>query len=240
MFKVSFTPLPDMLILRRLTGLTFLILGVHIVINRHSFVSLLGSSTFPAATYMLLATSAIVLLVGIVGCIGACTDNRGCLVIYAICLLVIMLLEAVAGVLAYMYESMIREELTRNLNRTMSQEYTFDQDITNAVDEMQRQFKCCGAESFKDWKYSMWLKTDNNTSNKAPDSCCITESKHCAASDHHSNIHYDSCRSSLEDYTRESLILIGGVGLGLCFIQIFGIIFSCCLVRKIKASKYKY
>lgn len=48
------------------------------------------------------------------------------------------------------------------------------------------------------------------------------------------------CSRRLEQVTKESLILIGGIALGFCFIQIFGIIFSCCLIRKIKEAKYRY
>ena len=51
------------------------------------------------------------------------------------------------------------------------------------------QFKCCGAESFEDWKYCKWLKTTNDT-RKTPDSCCKSPSSFCAIRDHPSNIDY--------------------------------------------------
>ena len=50
------------------------------------------------------------------------------------------------------------------------------------------QFKCCGAQSFEDWKYSKWLK--GNDTRKTPDSCCKSPSEECAKRDHPSNIDY--------------------------------------------------
>lgn len=220
------------------SGLTFIGVGVYILINNHSYISLLGSTMFPLTTYLLLATGGLVVIIGCLGCFGACAENKCCLFTYALFLLLIFLLEAITGVLAYMYDGVIREELTRNLNNTMMENYNFDSKITMAVDEMQIDFKCCGAESFEDWKYCKWLKTSTNETRKTPDSCCKSPSSFCALRDHPSNIDYIGCSRRLEQVTKESVILIGGIALGLCGIQLFGIIFACCLIRKIKEEKY--
>ncbi|OWF54198.1 CD151 antigen-like [Mizuhopecten yessoensis] len=217
-----------------LSGVAFLATGLYIKLEKFTYVNLLGSSTFPIATFLLIATGAFILLSGILGCTGACVENRCCLVMYAVFLLLIFLIEAISGVLAYMYDGTIREELTRNLNKSMMEKYSFDPVFTKSVDDMQIEFKCCGAATFEDWKYSRWLKADNETLNNTPESCCKTVGVNCAISTHPSNIQYDSCSLRLEQYTKSNLVLIGGIGLGLCCIQIFGIIFSCCLVRKIK------
>ncbi|KAK3593918.1 hypothetical protein CHS0354_011521 [Potamilus streckersoni] len=219
-----------------LTGLSLLGVGLYIRLNRHTFVSLLGSTTYPVSTYLLLATGAVIILTGVLGCFGACKYIRCCLFTFAFLLLLIFLLEAVAGVLAYMYDGVVKEELTRNLNKTMMDNYMYDIAITQAVDEMQQQFQCCGTRDFQDWRYSKWKKNENDT-RVTPDSCCKTPSLMCALSDSPNNIYYLGCSIQLEYYTKHSLILIGGIGLGLCCVQVFGIIFSCCLIRKIKESK---
>ncbi|CAH1787421.1 unnamed protein product [Owenia fusiformis] len=164
--------------------------------------------------------------------------------VYATLLFLVFLMEAVAGVLAYMYNTSIQGELERNLNNTMINWYHFDADKTAAIDKLQREFTCCGAVSFEDWRYSRWLKEakEKNTTqsiNKAPDSCCKTESEGCAVSDHPSNINYNGCLTALSNYVKEHLIILGGVGIGICFLQIFGIVFACCLAKRIKDYKYK-
>lgn len=195
---------------------------------------------FPVTTYLLVATGALIIVIGILGCLGACQENRCLLFTYAFFLLLIFLLEAVAGVLAYMYNGVIHDELTRNLNETMMTKYKFDTGLTKAIDEMQQEFWCCGSNSFEDWKHSDWLKNSKQETRKVPDSCCKSMSEMCAVRDHPSNINDLGCSTRLEQVTKESLILIGGIALGFCFIQLFGIIFSCCLIRKIKEAKYRY
>jgi hypothetical protein len=42
------------------------------------------------------------------------------------------------------------------------------------------------------------------------------------------------CRHKLADEIRDHLIILSAVGLGICVLQIFGMIFSCCLYIKLK------
>ncbi|ESO97533.1 hypothetical protein LOTGIDRAFT_208719 [Lottia gigantea] len=223
-----------------ITGLAFLAIGVWTLTSKHDYISLLGNNMFGATTILFISIGCIIILVGILGCVGTIKSIRFCLVLYACLLIVIFLLEAVAGILAYMYEGAIRDELTRNLNETMIENYRFDTRIDEAVDSMQREFQCCGAGSYKDWKYSRWLRLDTTTSNRAPDSCCMTPSPNCAGRDHPSNIYWTGCSRQLEHFIKNHLIIIGGIGLGFCCIQVFGIVFACCLARKIKESKEGY
>lgn len=220
------------------SGGVFLGVGLYILLNNHNFISLLGSTMFPLTTYLLLAIGGLVILIGCLGCIGACQENKCCLFTYSLFLLLIFLLEAVTGVLAYMYDGVIREELTRNLNQTMMENYNYDSTITRAIDDMQNEFKCCGSESFEDWGHCKWFKGNTTGGRKTPDSCCKSPGEFCAQRDHPSNIDYIGCSRRLEQFVKESVILIGGIALGLCGIQLFGIIFSCCLIRKIKEAKY--
>lgn len=218
-----------------LSGAAILAVGIWTLISKHSYVTLLASSTYVATTYILVATGAIIILVGFLGCCGAWRENRYLLMVYAGFLLLIFLLEAVSGVIAYMYEAALHDELSRSLNDTMLQNYHKDADMTEAIDDLQQKFKCCGAEHHEDWAYSVWRKTNPSLENIVPDSCCKSMSYNCAITwEGPSNIYYDSCITQLEHFLREHLIIIGAVGLGLCLLQIFGIIFACCLARRIK------
>ncbi|PSN33010.1 Tetraspanin-11 [Blattella germanica] len=95
-------------------------------------------------------------------------------------------------------------------------------------------YKCCGANLFEDWKYSRWLKENPSVELKVPDSCCKTILPNCGRRDHPNNIHYTGCRHRLADEVRDHLIILSAVGLGICVLQIFGMIFSCCLYIKLK------
>lgn len=220
-----------------ISGIVLLAIGIWLVREKHHYIALLESGTFPVATYLLLASGGMIIVVGLIGCCGAAKDIRFLLLLYTLFLLLIFLLEALAGVLAYMYKGAIHEEIKRNLNSTMLENYEFDIEKTKAIDDMHTTFHCCGADSYKDWKYSRWLREDVKTHNKAPDSCCKTPSYQCAARDHPSNIYYDGCAKKLEEFFRENLVIIGSIGFGLCCLQIFGILLACCLMQHIKKTK---
>ena len=50
----------------------------------------------------------------------------------------IFLLEAIAGILAYMFEAAVHDDLVRTLNRTMLEHYMIDKEKTYAIDHMQQ------------------------------------------------------------------------------------------------------
>ncbi|KAK2146089.1 hypothetical protein LSH36_634g01047 [Paralvinella palmiformis] len=220
-----------------LSGGGVLAVGLWTLLTKHSYSTLLGSGVYPATTYILIATGALIIMVGFLGCCGAWRESIGCLMTYAAFLLLVFLLEAVVGILAYMYKSSIETELRRDLNHTMLHNYYMDYDMTLAIDDMQQSFRCCGAGSYEDWRYSRWLLGNPNINNTTPDSCCKTMSPHCAVRDHPSNIYYKGCMDVLMMFLQDHLIILGSVGLGLCCLQLFGIVFACVLASKIKDWK---
>ncbi|BFZ03989.1 hypothetical protein BsWGS_07028 [Bradybaena similaris] len=215
------------------SGLAFLLCGVGSFLLRHHYISLLDSQLFPITTYLFIAIGGIILLVGIIGCVGTLKELRCCLICYVFALMFVFLLETCAGVLAYMYESTIHEELARNLNQTIANKYYLDTDVTRAVDHMQTTFQCCGVSGFSDWETSVWAVERRlmNETSLVPISCCVLHNSSCASL---SNVYQEGCAVELERFIRLHLILIGGVALGLSILQIFGIIFSCCLAQKVK------
>lgn len=58
---------------------------------------------------------------------------------YTFVLLIVFLLEAVIGGLAYVYESHISDELTQTLNETFNKGYGIDERQTDAIDRMQQE-----------------------------------------------------------------------------------------------------
>ncbi|PNF35076.1 hypothetical protein B7P43_G09478 [Cryptotermes secundus] len=153
---------------------------------------------------------------------------------YTFALLLVFLLEAMVGVMSFLYEPHVEEELRLNLNSTFVENYKMDDSKTSAIDLMQIEYKCCGANQFEDWRYSRWQKENLSEGLKVPNSCCKTITPQCGKSDHPSNIYYTGCRHRLADEIRDHLIILSAVGLGICVLQIFGMIFSCCLYIKLK------
>lgn len=220
-----------------ISGGALVAVGLWTLLAKPSYAALLSSSVYPSTVFLLIGTGGFIILVGFLGCCGAWHENAVCLMTYAAFLLLIFLLEAVVGVLAYMYEAALQGELTRSLNQTMLSNYKIDSAMTVAIDDMQQSFKCCGAGFYEDWKGSRWLQSHPSLNLTCPDSCCYTMSPNCATSSSPNNIFYDGCTDFLHKHLKRQLVIIGSVGLGVCCLQLFGIVFACILAMKIKQWK---
>lgn len=115
---------------------------------------------------------------------------------YIILLIVVFLLEISAGAVAYIYERNISDELNITLSETFMKGYAVNEYVTQEVDLMQQNLKCCGAVRFEEYRDSFWLRSKNANiirdrgERLVPDSCCVTVTPFCGRSDHPSNIPY--------------------------------------------------
>lgn len=217
-----------------MAGCAVLGIGIWTVVEKHSYVSVLTTVTYVSVAYLLVVAGAVVLLVSVVGCVGVWKEDRWALLVYTFMLLLIFVMEAVAGVVAYVYQDQLRTELEANLNATFLTSYALDPARTRDIDGLQRDFKCCGAKNADDWLHSVWLRRNPQLNNTVPDSCCKTESVRCGVRSHPSNINDRGCIPLLEEYFKEHLIVLGAIGLGICVVQVFGLILSCCLYVKLR------
>ncbi|MGH0129505.1 UNVERIFIED_CONTAM: hypothetical protein FKN15_030719 [Acipenser sinensis] len=142
---------------------------------------------------------------------------------YFSCLLLIFLIELVAGVLAYVYYQRLSEELKQHLNHTMTENYAQPgkNHITHAVDRLQQDFKCCGSNHSSDWQYSVYIRSQEAGDRVVPDSCCKTITLQCGQRDHPSNIYKveGGCITKLEQFLANHLLIIGAVGIGVACLQ---------------------
>ncbi|TRY97032.1 hypothetical protein DNTS_001443 [Danionella cerebrum] len=99
--------------------------------------------------------------------------------------------------------------------------------------------KCCGSNSSADWRDGTWIRTLADR-RLVPDSCCKTPTERCGVRDHPSNIYKveGGCISKLEEFILQHLLILGSVGLGIAFIQIVGMFFTCCLYQSLKEEIY--
>ncbi|XP_071057801.1 tetraspanin-11 isoform X2 [Pseudochaenichthys georgianus] len=172
-------------------GVAVLGVGVWTLVEKSDYLSLLASSTFAVSAYILILAGSMVVVTGFLGCCAVIREQKSCLSMYFFCLLVIFLIELVAGVLAYVYYQRLSEELNQHLNQTMTDNYAQPgrEAITLAVDRLQQDFKCCGSNNSRDWMVSVYVSSKQAEDRLVPDSCCKTITPHCGNRDHPSNIY---------------------------------------------------
>ncbi|XP_005996127.1 CD151 antigen isoform X2 [Latimeria chalumnae] len=191
--------------------------GIWTLVEKSDYISLLSSSIYAATAYILVLAGVIVMVTGILGCCATFKEQKNLL-------------------------RVLNEELKKNLKETITRKYKQpnEEGVTRAVDKLQQEFKCCGSNDFEDWSESTWIKGNNTAGRKVPDSCCKTETPYCGKRNHPSNIYRveGGCITKLGKFIQEHLRVIGAVGIGIACVQIFGMIFTCCLYRSLKAEPY--
>ncbi|CAL8356467.1 unnamed protein product [Lota lota] len=135
-------------------GGTVFAVGVWTVAEKSDYISLLNSTFYAASAYILIATGVIVVVTGLIGCCATLREMKNLLIVYFILLFCIFLLEIIAGVMAYMNYQKLDHELRQNLKWTMQHKYKQpgEDGVTQAVDKLQQEFKCCGSNSSLDWE----------------------------------------------------------------------------------------
>ncbi|XP_034019566.1 tetraspanin-11 isoform X2 [Thalassophryne amazonica] len=223
-------------------GAAVLGVGIWTLVEKSDYLSLLASSTFAVSAWILILAGSLVVVTGFLGCCAVIRERRICLSTYFFCLLLIFLIELVAGVLAYVYYQKLSKELKQHLNQTMTENYAQPgkEAITSAVDRLQQDFKCCGSNNSHDWMLSVYISSKRAEGRVVPDSCCKTITPYCGRRDHPSNIYKveGGCISKLEQFLADHLLVIGAVGIGVACLQICGMVFTCFLHRRIKMEPY--
>ncbi|XP_072047832.1 CD151 antigen-like [Amphiura filiformis] len=210
--------------------------GIWTLITKYEYVNLLCNDAYTIATYTLIVSGAIVIIVAAMGCIGAVQEHKCCLLFYFTLLLFICLVELIVGVFVYAYRGQIEVELEKCLNESITINYGMDgQDsFTKEYDSLQETFKCCGAGSYLDWKSSEWKLQGKAGNLSTPATCCITYSPYCSVRDHHSNIHRIGCVEGLTRFLQDHLVIVGAVCVAIAGVEIFGLVFSMCLYCHLK------
>nr|XP_019572979.1 PREDICTED: tetraspanin-11 isoform X1 [Rhinolophus sinicus] len=204
-------------------GAAVLAVGVWTLVEKSGYLSVLASSTFAASAYILIFAGALVMVTGFLGFGAIIREDRSCLSTYFCLLLVIFLVELVAGVLAHVYYQRLSDELKRHLTRTLSENYGQPgaSEITTSVDRLQQDFKCCGSNSSADWQHSTYILSQEAEGRQVPDSCCKTVVARCGQRAHPSNIYKveGGCITKLEQFLANHLLLMGAVGIGVACLQ---------------------
>ncbi|XP_025142828.2 uncharacterized protein LOC102407694 isoform X8 [Bubalus bubalis] len=225
-----------------LAGLAVMAVGIWTLALKSDYISLLASGTYLATAYILVVAGIVVMVTGALGCCATFKERRNLLRLYFGLLLIIFLLEIIAGVLAYVYYQQLNAELKENLKGTMTRRYhqPGHEGVTSAVDKLQQEFHCCGSNNSRDWQDSEWIRSGEADGRVVPDSCCKTVVPGCGRRDHASNIYKveGGCITKLETFIQEHLRIIGAVGLGIACVQVFGMLFTCCLYKSLKLEHY--
>lgn len=166
----------------------------------------------------IIVLGSIVFFISFLGCCGAIRDNQCMLSSYAFFLLVLVVLQVVLAVFAFLYTSTLAALAYEGFNKLFDQAQS-SQEARMAVESIQKGFSCCGSSGPSSWS-------------SIPDSCCAAGTQ-CTISNSFEN----GCADTISQWVEDSGLLIAWFAVSFAAIQLVGVVFACCLANSIKNAE---
>ncbi|XP_074597602.1 CD151 antigen-like [Brevipalpus obovatus] len=224
-------------------GLTVFSIGVWTLSEKSFMERLLGTKSYIASASILIGTGLLVAITSFLGCIGAWREIRCLLITFFFMMAMIFLTMLTGGILGYIFRSQVDERMHSEMIMTINL-YGNETKVTESWDKVQRNFNCCGlipnlGKPRKDQRaYKIWATNSRNfraTGPQVPESCCKNpsdlQSRKVCLRDWVSEKHIftDDCYEKLKDYVKDHALLVGGIGIGIAVLLVFGMILACVL-----------
>ncbi|XP_065515875.1 CD63 antigen [Lathamus discolor] len=211
-------------------GVALVAIGIYaqVALDKALVVSTASAAGTPVA---ILVLGIIIFFISFFGCCGAWKESYCMVTTFAVLLSIIFLVEVAAAIAGYVFKDKVRTVLEEGLWDAMNK-YGEDKALTEAVDELQRDFSCCGANNYTDWN-SIERFRENST---VPRSCCRINSTSCNVHPTPATVYENGCLQSIEAWMKKNILIVAAVALGIAFFEILGIVFACCLMKGIRSG----
>lgn len=240
--KILRTVLFAVNILVWLLGVALFAIGLYVFLDGKNYSELMDGGLF-SASVVVIVVGFLIALIGFLGCCGAAKKNGCMLLLYSLCLLVIVIVQVVGVVIAFMFREDAKDYLEEGVTKSLAAyggATNEEEAYTVTLDLAQKNFECCGMNKYDDYAdkdlATIWVAGGNETS--VPDSCCITNIPDCgkgqASSPDAAVIHEQGCLTKLEDFIHANLQLVGIVGAVFVVVEIFNLIVAFWLYTKFK------
>ncbi|XP_017694170.1 CD63 antigen [Pipra filicauda] len=211
-------------------GVALIAIGIYaqVALGKALVVSSGSSAGTPVA---ILVLGVIIFFISFFGCCGAWKESYCMVTTFAVLLSIIFLVEIAAAIAGYVFKDKVRSVLKEGLQEAMNK-YEEDPALTEALDELQRDFKCCGANNYTDWANIKQFQANDTV----PRSCCRVNTTTCNVHPSPETVYEKGCQESIEAWMKKNILVVAAVALGIAFFEILGIIFACCLMRGIRSG----
>ncbi|XP_060119038.1 CD63 antigen-like [Heteronotia binoei] len=215
-----------------ISGVVLMCIGVSVQVKIHDTFVVVNASA-SGVPVIIMTVGTMIILVSTFGAVALQKHNSKMIKLFIGMLLAVLLVETIVVVSAYSYRKKLRQTLLKSFLESMDK-YNIDPSITKAVDELQRQFQCCGAANYTDWLNTPF----GSLSPSIPTSCCKLNVKSCVMdlNEEGTNINQQGCVLKLNIWVEEHIIIFGGTGLFIGLTQLTGILLCYMLLRMLKEN----
>ncbi|XP_029952713.1 CD9 molecule a isoform X1 [Salarias fasciatus] len=169
---------------------------------------------FYTGVYILIGAGALMMVVGFLGCCGAIQESPCMLGLFFFFLLIIFAVEVAAGIWGFSNQTKVVNDITMFYRQTYTKyKESGAAHLKETLKMIQNGLNCCGPNG-------MAVETEKDT---------------CPQVDTLEQLLIKSCPNAIEEMFDSKLHIIGGVGITIGIVMVFGMIFSmllCCAIRK--------
>ncbi|XP_037084474.1 CD151 antigen-like [Pollicipes pollicipes] len=250
-------------------GVALLGLGIWIHVDQgknHLYnlvtIDTVGPDAVAHFKYFLIGLGGVAALVALLGCCGACKENKCMLGTHFFCLLLVFLVFAALGILAVTSQATLISNVEGQLQSRLRMKYNqTDHGLFSvAIDFVQVEHKCCGIRGSSDffnskWRNSSFAKTPDVK--EVPNTCCVLKNENdtaaflhprpknsqlCQSSDPRKYggqqdggpFRYETgCMVRIRHWFQTETTMILCGALGVAGLLIFGMLFTICLCRNV-------
>ncbi|ESO84008.1 hypothetical protein LOTGIDRAFT_184042 [Lottia gigantea] len=223
-------------------GIVLIAIGIWARLQKEGLDPLDHLVTDPA--YILIAVGVVMFFISFFGCIGALRENVTLLKIFCIVVVIIFILQVIAGVLAFVFVDSIEKQVLDYMKHSL-EHYDDNADINDLVDQIQKQYKCCGAASYNDWEVNFYYNCSSTAVSRCgvPSSCCRQLGNSGVQCGYNSRRHGEQyanaviyitgCIHPLMTVFQDNLVIIGLLAFCVGFIELFSLLLAHYLMRNI-------
>lgn len=212
------------LIVYFIAGLSLLITGSVAHRQASQYSEITGHSLASGAGFII-ALGVIILILSVLGFLGAYTNRLNLLKIFIGSLAVILLLEFIAAIVGFTLRHKGDSQLRTNLFNSMPEYSKGNSDVVTEWDRLQRRWSCCGVDKWQDWQEKIGEKN-------IPTSCCLRNDCTAALNE---TVYFDvGCYSFARNLFFRYSKALGGVSLFFFFVELVGLGLAIHLLRDLK------
>uniref|UniRef100_H0XBL6 Tetraspanin 8 n=1 Tax=Otolemur garnettii TaxID=30611 RepID=H0XBL6_OTOGA len=177
------------------------------------------------AVNILIAVGSIIMVLGFLGCCGAIKESRCMLLLFFIGLLLILILQVVAGILGATFKtenSCYIDYMHHSLHACHGNSQNLRE---GCILNVNPEFKCCGLVSgAADWGNNFEQNSKSCECSGTADTCVSYQQK---------LVYKQPCSSLIKDLMAKHIIVVIGIAFGLAVVEILGLVFSMVLYCQI-------
>lgn len=213
-------------------------------------------SLYSSATYIMIVIAALVIFIAFFGCCGAMKESKCLLGTYFTIILALFIVMLIGAILGYSgnFEDTIKTPFEKALKKYDDQPAEDDQSAKNyksVWNEMQKELKCCGIDSFKDWQNTTGADFNFPDGFNKPEGCCVysregddeltpDQIKDCRAANPNDDgqsvdYYFKGCYTSFTDKIESNQGLVVGLAIAVVAVMFLNILFSFALCMTVKS-----